>query len=160
MGNESESSFYIYRRASITSFIFYCTLFQSTNALLGDIFGLGGATAPTTFYIPPKSVWLEASKGKGLEISGTFSRKGDEVMMEMTLSNKAMQPMSGFGLQLNKNSFGLVPAQPLNVPNIASNQSFDVSLPLGTNGPVQRMEPLTNLQVHYPILNINVFNHI
>ena len=56
--------------------------------------------------------------------------------------------MQNFALQLNKNSFGLVPAQPLNVPNIASNQSFDVSLPLGTNGPVQRMEPLTNLQVH------------
>ena len=69
-------------------------------------------------------------------------------MMEMTLSNKAMQPMSGFGLQLNKNSFGLVPAEALNVPNIASNQSFDVSLPLGTNGPVQRMDPLTNLQVY------------
>ena len=67
--------------------------------------------------------------------------------MEMTLSNKAMQPMSGFGLQLNKNSFGLVPANALSVPSIASNQSFDVSLPLGTNGPVQRMEPLTNLQV-------------
>ena len=92
---------------------------------------------------------MEASKGKGLEISGTFSRKGDQVMMEMTLSNKAMQPMSGFGLQLNKNSFGLVPAEALNVPNIASNQSFDVSLPLGTNGPVQRMDPLTNLQVQY-----------
>ena len=139
-----------------------CTLFQSTNALLGDIFGLGGATAPTTFYIPPKSVWLEASKGKGLEISGTFSRKGDEVMMEMTLSNKAMQPMSGFGLQLNKNSFGLVPAQPLNVPNIASNQSFDVSLPLGTNGPVQRMEPLTNLQVHnsLPFKDVDIFKDI
>ena len=139
-----------------------CTLFQSTNALLGDIFGLGGATAPTTFYIPPKSVWLEASKGKGLEISGTFSRKGDEVMMEMTLSNKAMQPMSGFGLQLNKNSFGLVPAQPLNVPNIASNQSFDVSLPLGTNGPVQRMEPLTNLQVHnsLPPKDVDIFKDI
>merc|ERR1719500_1378089 len=64
--------------------------------------------------------------------------------------------MSGFGLQLNKNSFGLVPAQPLNVPNIASNQSFDVSLPLGTNGPVQRMEPLTNLQVAVKN-NVDVF---
>ena len=57
--------------------------------------------------------------------------------------------MQNFALQLNKNSFGLVPAEALNVPNIASNQSFDVSLPLGTKGAVQRMDPLTNLQVLY-----------
>ena len=35
----------------------------STNALLGDIFGLGNA-ASTTFYIPPKQEWLSAAKGK------------------------------------------------------------------------------------------------
>ena len=35
--------------------------------------------------------------------------------MELTLSNRAMQPMSAFALQMNKNSFGLVPAQPLQV---------------------------------------------
>lgn len=63
-----------------------------------------------------------------------------------------MQLMNGFGIQLNKNSFGLVPAQPLNVPSIPSNQSVDVSLPLATTGPVQRMEPLTNLQVRKKIL--------
>ena len=34
----------------------------STNALLGDIFGLGNA-ASTTFYIPPKQEWLNAAKG-------------------------------------------------------------------------------------------------
>ena len=51
--------------------------------------------------------------------------------------------------QLNKNSFGLVPGQPLNVPSIPANQSVDVSLPLAITGPVQRMEPLTNLQVKY-----------
>ncbi len=115
--------------------------------MLGDIFGLGGSTATTTFYIPPKQEWLSASKGKGLEVRGTFSRKNGQIYMEMTLSNKAMQPMNGFGLQLNKNSFGLLPSQQLNVPSVPANQSFDVSLPLGTNGPVQRMEPLNNLQV-------------
>jgi AP-1 complex subunit beta-1 len=114
--------------------------------LLGDIFGLG-STATTTFYIPPKLEWLPASKGKGLEIRGTFSRKNGTIYMDMTFSNRAMQLMNGFGIQLNKNSFGLVPAQPLNVPSIPANQSVDVSLPLATTGPVQRMEPLTNLQV-------------
>ena len=41
----------------------------------------------------------------------------------MTFSNKAMQPLSGFGIQFNKNSFGLAPAQPLNVPAIPPNQA-------------------------------------
>ena len=106
-----------------------------------------GSTATTTFYIPPKLEWLPASKGKGLEIKGTFSRKNGTIYMDMTFSNRAMQLMNGFGVQLNKNSFGLIPAQPLNVPSIPANQSVDVSLPLATTGPVQRMEPLTNLQV-------------
>merc|ERR1712113_963070 len=64
-----------------------------------------------------------------------------------TFANKAMQPMSGFGIQFNKNSFGLTPAQPLNVPAVPPNQSVDVSLPLNTSGAIQKMEPLTNLQV-------------
>lgn len=70
--------------------------------------------------------------------------------MDLTLSNKAMQPISGFAIQLNKNSFGVTPAAPLNVAApLAPNQSIDVSLSLSTNGPVQRMDPLTNLQVSF-----------
>lgn len=68
--------------------------------------------------------------------------------MDMTFHNKAMQEMSGFAIQLNKNSFGLAPANPLNITlPIRSNASVDVSLPLNTLGPVQKMTPLTNLQV-------------
>ena len=91
--------------------------------------------------------FLFFSTGKGLEVSGTFSRKNAVVYMDMTFSNKAMQPLSNFGIQFNKNSFGVAPAQPLNVPAISPNQSVDVSLPLNTSGPVQKMDPLTNLQV-------------
>lgn len=68
--------------------------------------------------------------------------------MEMTLTNRAMQPLAGFAIQFNKNSFGLTPAVPLNVPApIAPNGSTDISLPLNTVGPVMKMDPLTNLQV-------------
>ncbi len=50
-----------------------CTVWPvGTNSLLGDIFGMG--TPSHTGYIPPKQVWLSAQKGKGLEISGTWSR--------------------------------------------------------------------------------------
>lgn len=68
---------------------------------LGDIFGFN--TAPV--YIPPQEVWLTAAKGKGLEIMGTMSHKNNQVLMDLTLSNKAMQAMTGFAAQFNKNRF-------------------------------------------------------
>ncbi|XP_014664948.1 PREDICTED: AP-1 complex subunit beta-1-like [Priapulus caudatus] len=123
--------------------------FGGDAGLLGDIFGVGpGSGASAGFYVPPKQMWLPAAKGKGLEITGTFSRRGGQIVMDVTISNKAMQPMEGFAIQLNKNSFGLVPAAPLNIPHaINPNQSTDASMVLNTNGPVQKMDPLTNIQV-------------
>jgi hypothetical protein len=50
-------------------------------------------------------VWLPAAKGKGLEISGTFSRKSGQVLMELALTNRAMQAMTGFAIQFNKNRY-------------------------------------------------------
>jgi hypothetical protein len=68
--------------------------------------------------------------------------------MDMTFHNKAMQEMSGFAIQLNKNSFGLAPANPLNLTlPVRPNSSSEISLALNTLGPVQKMNPLTNLQV-------------
>jgi len=78
-------------------------------------------------------------------------------LMELTLTNRALQAMSGFAIQFNKNSFGLAPAQQLNVPTpLMPNQSINLSLPLSTSGVVQRMEPLGNLQVAVKN-NIDVF---
>ncbi|XP_055910231.1 AP-1 complex subunit beta-1 isoform X2 [Eupeodes corollae] len=117
-----------------------------TSGLLGDIFGLGtGGISPMVQI--PKIIWLPAEKGKGLEIQGTFSRRNGQISMDLTFTNRAMQAMSAFAIQLNKNSFGLVPASPLQVAPLAPTQSCEASLPMGTTGPVQRMEPLNNLQV-------------
>lgn len=118
----------------------------SSAGLLGDIFGMPSTAAPV--YTVPKQVWLPANRGKGMEIYGTFSRRNGIITMDMTIHNKAMQPITNFAIQLNKNSFGISPAAPLNVPApLAPNQSVDVSLTLSVTGPVQRMDPLTNLQV-------------
>lgn len=126
----------------------------SSTGLLGDIFGL---TTAETFYSPPKQVWLPAVRGKGLEINGTFSRRNGQIYMDMTFSNKAMQAMGGFAIQFNKNSFGLAPAQPLQVPTpLQPNSNADVSLPLNTLGQVQKMDPLTTLQVAVKN-NVDVF---
>lgn len=77
--------------------------------------------------------------------------------MDMTFTNKAMQPMGGFAIQLNKNSFGLTPAAPLQVPApLNPGASVETSIILSTAGAVQRMEPLNNLQVAIKN-NIDVF---
>lgn len=77
--------------------------------------------------------------------------------MDMTFTNKAMQPMGGFAIQLNKNSFGLAPAVPLQVPApLNPGQSIEASMVLSTVGAVQRMDPLNNLQVAIKN-NIDVF---
>ena len=47
--------------------------------------------------------WLLAKNAKGLEVTGTFSRKNNQAVMEMTVTNRAMQPMTGFAIQFNKN---------------------------------------------------------
>jgi hypothetical protein len=68
--------------------------------------------------------------------------------MEMDFTNKALQPISDFALQLNRNSFGLTPAQPLQITSpLFPNQSVPTQLILNTTGQVLKMDPLTNLQV-------------
>ncbi|KAL4003750.1 Adaptin N terminal region family protein [Acanthocheilonema viteae] len=119
---------------------------------LNDLFGGPVMSAPIlsgqTGYVAPKTVWLEASKGKGTQIEGTFIRRGGRIYMDMVFTNRAMQPFTGFAIQFNKNSFGLIPAEPLQINSpLYPNQSVQTLLPCHTNGPVQKMEPLTNLQV-------------
>lgn len=80
--------------------------------------------------------------------------------MEMTLTNKAMQPMHGFAIQLNKNSFGLSAGAGLqNLASLPAGQNHIASIPMGTQGPVQRMEPLNNLQVLIVIPRTTYFNY-
>ncbi|NXX98868.1 AP1B1 protein, partial [Centropus bengalensis] len=116
---------------------------------LGDLFDLtGGVGTLSGSYVAPKTVWLPAMKAKGLEISGTFSRQVGSISMDLVLTNKALQVMSDFAIQFNRNSFGLAPAAPLQVhAPLAPNQSVEISLPLNTVGSVMKMDPLNNLQV-------------
>ncbi|CAL8266187.1 unnamed protein product [Merluccius merluccius] len=125
---------------------------------LNDLFELSTGMAITTGgYIVPKSVWLPAVKAKGLEICGTFSRRQGHMYMDMTFTNKALQHMSDFAIQFNKNSFGMIPTSPLPIHTpLMPSQSIEVSLPLNTIGPVMKMDPLNNLQVAVKN-NIDVF---
>lgn len=77
--------------------------------------------------------------------------------MDMTFSNKAMQAMTGFAIQLNKNSFGLAPSAPLSISGpLQPGQSLETGLPMNTSGIMHKMEPLMTLQVAVKN-NVDVF---
>uniref|UniRef100_A0A8C4F2K4 AP complex subunit beta n=1 Tax=Dicentrarchus labrax TaxID=13489 RepID=A0A8C4F2K4_DICLA len=124
---------------------------QVSSMQMGAVDLLGGgldsldSTYKTDFFY---QVWLPAVKAKGLEISGTFSRRQGHMYMDMTFTNKALQHMTDFAVQFNKNSFGMIPTSPLPVHTpLMPSQSIEVSLPINTIGPVMKMDPLNNLQV-------------
>ena len=125
----------------------------------GGLEGLfsSSATTASAFYSPPKEVWLPPARAKGLEVRGTFCRRGGNIYMDVTITNKALQAMSDFAVQFNKNSFGLSPAQPLKIQSpLLPNQHADSQMALSTGGPVQKMDPLNNLQVAVKN-NVDVF---
>eukprot|EP00951_Prasinocladus_malaysianus_P027210 scaffold243475_cov38-Prasinocladus_malaysianus.AAC.1 len=83
---------------------------------LGDL-GLGGSTAPAAAPPPPDlPEILDVNRGKGLRICGRVERVGGAPVYRMALSNTTGGQVSGFMIQFNKNSFGLVPgAQEISV---------------------------------------------
>lgn len=69
-------------------------------------------------------------------------------MMEMTFTNRALQPLSDFAIQFNKNTFCICPGGALEVrPSLIPNQSTDAVLRLRIEGLPQLMNPVNNLQV-------------
>lgn len=108
--------------------------------------GGGGGGGPHGFSKAPE-VWLTREAGEGLEIKGSFSRKGGQVCMDMVFTNHTTQAMGDFAIQFNKNSFGLGPAAALQVPTLAPNVSQPSSLPLNSQGAVAAMDPLGKIQV-------------
>ncbi|KAG7278178.1 hypothetical protein CRUP_002138 [Coryphaenoides rupestris] len=125
---------------------------------LNDLFELSTGMAVTAGgYVIPKTVWLPAVKAKGLEICGTFSRRQGHMYMDMTFTNKALQHMSDFAIQFNKNSFGMIPTSPLPIHTpLMPSQSIEVSLPLNTIGPVAVKN---NIDVFYfsGLIPLNIF---
>uniref|UniRef100_A0A8C2PLK8 AP complex subunit beta n=1 Tax=Capra hircus TaxID=9925 RepID=A0A8C2PLK8_CAPHI len=110
---------------------------------LSDLFDLtSGVGTLSGSYVAPKAVWLPAMKAKGLEISGTFTRQAGSISMDLQLTNKALQVMTDFAIQFNRNSFGLAPAAPLQVhAPLSPTQTVEISLPLSTAGSVMKTEP-------------------
>ncbi|KAH9248796.1 hypothetical protein BASA81_013542 [Batrachochytrium salamandrivorans] len=114
------------------------------DRVAGDLLSLNLQTNQTAL----KSTFLSAQAGRGLEIKGCFSKKGASMMCEMTFTNKALQTLTDFAIIFNKNSFGLTPAQPLDIRNpLLPDQSVEVNLQLKIEGLPVLSTPVNNLQV-------------
>jgi len=133
-------------------------LMSPSNSGLG---GLGSLNMMSTPPQPQKTVMLPANEGKGMEISAVFVKRQNKFFMELTFSNKTAQPLSEIAIQFNKNTYGLVPLAPIGINVIPPNGSKDFTLPLGTNGPVQQMNPPTLLQIAVKNnLGVYYFQHV
>ncbi|KAA0185393.1 AP complex subunit beta [Fasciolopsis buskii] len=135
---------------------------SSTADALADLFGSLDPTrsdATSGMPEPTPTTWLEASRGKGLEIQGAFHRQTGtgQLNMKLIFINHALSAMSDFAIQFNRNSFGLTPSRPLSITApLQPRQPLTVVLPLATNGPVAKMDPLMQLQIAVKN-NVDVF---
>ena len=125
---------------------------------LEDIFGMG--SAPAAPAVPQNKVTLDSARGEGMQIRSAFVRSNGRPALQITIENGTPGPLSGFALQLNKNSFGLVPESPASLgqclpAQIAPGQSGSGTMPCLTNGPVSesngavQMAIKTNVKVSY-----------
>ncbi|KAJ3059374.1 AP-1 complex subunit beta-1, partial [Podochytrium sp. JEL0797] len=107
---------------------------------------------PALGYVAPHAVFLDAVAGKGLEITGTFSRRAGRVYMELGVTNKgSLQPLSDFAILFNRNTFGMSPAEPLTNPGggaLQVGQGFVKMVGVKVDAAsAQVSNPVTNLQV-------------
>lgn len=126
---------------------------------LEDIFGMGAPAAPAAPAFQNK-VTMDAQKGEGMEIRSAFAKENGKVVLQVTISNQTMGPLSGFAVQFNKNSFGLIPENPNALgqclpQSIAPGQSASGSMPCAMTGPLSdskgavQMAVKTNVKVFY-----------
>jgi hypothetical protein len=79
---------------------------------LDDIFG--GPPAPAAAPAAPAGakVVLPSERGEGMQIRSTFVKDNGRLCQSYTVENMGSVPLSGFAVQYNKNTFGLVPESP------------------------------------------------
>ncbi|CAK9016767.1 Beta-adaptin-like protein C (At-bC-Ad) (At-betaC-Ad) (AP complex subunit beta-C) (Adaptor protein complex AP subunit beta-C) (Beta-adaptin C) (Clathrin assembly protein complex beta large chain C) [Durusdinium trenchii] len=67
---------------------------------------------------------------QGFAVSAAFVRQRGTANLLMTFSNQSSGPLSGFAIQVNKNSFGFAPKEALVCPDILPGSSADVCVPM------------------------------
>ncbi|KAI9090529.1 adaptin N terminal region-domain-containing protein [Phlyctochytrium arcticum] len=123
------------------------------HSALDDLLGManmesssGGSADVQTRAV--KTSLLTPDSSNGLEMQAGFTRRNQQLFMEISFKNHTKMPMNEFAIQFNTNSYGITPAGGLEVPEpLAPNQTADVVLPLTRSGGVQQMTPANMIQI-------------
>eukprot|EP00879_Flechtneria_rotunda_P010745 GHRR01011227.1.p1 GENE.GHRR01011227.1~~GHRR01011227.1.p1 ORF type:complete len:891 (+),score=379.26 GHRR01011227.1:368-3040(+) len=95
----------------------------ASSADLFDMF-VGSSDLSVSAPATNLPILLSGERAKGLTISGKLSRSAGQIVYYIHISNGSAQPVDGFMLQVNNNSFGLAPAdQVVAVGTLASGAS-------------------------------------
>lgn len=68
------------------------------------------------FRSPPLPVLLPSTTGQGLQISAQLTRRDGQIYYDISFENGTQAVLDGFMIQFNKNTFGLVAGEALQVP--------------------------------------------
>jgi len=98
----------------------------SSGSSSGSNAGAGGSNNAPPALRPMVEVLNESQPGnqggRGLKVSANVIRgPGGKVGMQLKVGNFSPQPMSGWSIRFNKNSFGFAPASDLQLPELAPN---------------------------------------
>ena len=118
--------------------------------VMDDPFGIGGLmggpAAPAASLAPQKPVLLTADKGKGLEICGSIvAGMGGTFSYDLTFKNRGAENLSGFMIQFNKNSAGLVPSGQLAVPPLGPGAEASTTLALTRHESMKSPTPASDV---------------
>lgn len=112
----------------------------AASANLVDIFG-DPAMPPapvamnSTAPVLQKKVLMTAQQGKGLQMTGAFTRRNGNFVLDVDFENQSPAPIVGVSIQFNKSTFGVVPLQAtLTFPQLLGpGQSVNQVVPMGVS---------------------------
>ncbi|CAH0492691.1 unnamed protein product [Peronospora farinosa] len=110
----------------------------SASASLVDIFG-GPAAPPAPVAVSgaavQKKLLMDALPGKGLVMTGAFTRHSSNFVLDVDLENQSSAPITGVSIQFNKSTFGVVPMQaPITFPQpLAPGQTVNQVVPMSVS---------------------------
>ncbi|KAG2522584.1 hypothetical protein BBO99_00004192 [Phytophthora kernoviae] len=132
----------------------------SASASLVDIFGgpaappapvaLGGGTPAVQ-----KKVLMNAQQGKGLVMTGVFTRRSGNFVLDVDFENQSAAPIAGVSIQFNKSTFGVVPMQAtVTFPqSLAPGQTVNQVVPMGVSPQFVNAQVAPNLGLQVAIKN-------